>query len=94
MRKDDFIQAVAVELGDDTPKALIKRVLEAAGDVGLSIIGDNELSVPLFGLGKIVPVKRAARKGRNPRTGAEISIPEKKAAKYQPGKRAKDALNS
>lgn len=92
MRKDDFIQAVVVELGDDTPKAQIKRILEAAGKVGLSIIGDNELSVPLFGLGKILPVKRAARKGRNPRTGKVIDIPAKKGAKYQPGKLAKEAL--
>lgn len=92
MRKDDFIQAVAVELGDDTPKAQIKRILEAAGNVGLSVIGDNELSVPLFGLGKIVPVKRAARKGRNPKTGAPLNIPAKKFAKYKPGKLAKDAM--
>lgn len=92
MRKDEFIQAVAVELGDDTPKAQIKRVLEAAGDVGLAVINGSDLSVPLFGLGKIVPMQRAARKGRNPKTGAPLDIPAKRGAKYQPGKLAKEAL--
>lgn len=92
MKRDDFIQAVAVELNDEIPKMQIRRVLEAAGGVGLSILEDNELSVPLFGLGKIIPVKRAARKGRNPRTGEAIDLPERKSAKFQPSKAAKEAL--
>ena len=92
MKRDDFIQAVAVELNDDTPKVQIRRILEAAGNVGLSILEDHEMTVPLFGLGKIIPVKRAARKGRNPRTGEAIDLPVRKAAKFQPSKAAKDAL--
>lgn len=92
MKRDDFIQAVAVELNDDTPKAQIRRILEAAGEVGLSILEDHELTVPLFGLGKIIPVKRAARKGRNPRTGEALDLPVRNGAKFQPGKAAKEAL--
>ena len=37
-------------------------------------------------------VERAARKGRNPRTGKEITIPASKVAKFTPGKGLKDAI--
>ena len=37
-------------------------------------------------------VTRAARKGRNPRTGEEITIPASKVVKFTPGKTLKDAI--
>jgi DNA-binding protein HU-beta len=37
--------------------------------------------------------KRAARTGRNPRTGASIKIKAAKVPKFRPGKALKDALN-
>lgn len=44
------------------------------------------------GLGKLVVVKRKARKGRNPQTGAVIDIPAKRALKFRIAKQAKDAV--
>jgi len=44
------------------------------------------------GLGKLVLVKRNARKGRNPATGEEIKIPAKKVVKFRVAKAAKDAI--
>ncbi len=44
------------------------------------------------GLGKLVLVKRAARTGRNPATGATIQIPAKKVVKFRVAKAAKDAI--
>jgi DNA-binding protein HU-beta len=44
------------------------------------------------GLGKLVVVKRARRKGRNPQTGEEITIPAKKALKFRIAKAAKDSV--
>jgi DNA-binding protein HU-beta len=44
------------------------------------------------GLGKLVLVKRNARKGRNPATGAIIDIPAKKVVKFRVAKAAKDAI--
>jgi DNA-binding protein HU-beta len=41
------------------------------------------------GLGKLVVVKRKARKGRNPQTGAEIMIPAKTVLKFRIAKAAK-----
>ncbi len=48
--------------------------------------------IMLPGLGKLIKVKRAARKGRNPATGAEIKIPAKTVAKFRLAKAAKDAV--
>jgi DNA-binding protein HU-beta len=44
------------------------------------------------GLGKLVMVNRKARKGRNPRTGAEIMIPAKTDVKFRVAKACKDAV--
>ncbi len=44
------------------------------------------------GLGKLVLVKRKARMGRNPATGATIKIPAKKVVKFRIAKAAKDAI--
>ena len=44
------------------------------------------------GLGKLIKVRRKARKGRNPATGEEIKIPAKTALKFRISKAAKDAV--
>lgn len=46
------------------------------------------------GLGKLVKVKRKARVGRNPATGATINIPAKTVLKFRIAKAAKDAVLS
>jgi DNA-binding protein HU-beta len=50
-------------------------------------------SVTLVGFGTFVVGKRAARTGRNPRTGAAIKIKSAKVPKFRPGKGLKDAIN-
>lgn len=50
-------------------------------------------SVTLVGFGTFKVGKRAARTGRNPRTGAEIKIKAAKVPKFAPGKALKDAVN-
>jgi DNA-binding protein HU-beta len=46
----------------------------------------------LPGFGKLVKVARAARQGRNPATGATITIPAKTVVKFRVAKQCKDAL--
>lgn len=48
--------------------------------------------IVLPGLGKLIKVKRAARMGRNPATGATIKIAAKTVAKFRLAKAAKDAV--
>lgn len=49
-------------------------------------------TVTLLGFGTFSVVKRAARKGRNPRTGEPLKIKASKAPKFSAGKTFKDAL--
>jgi DNA-binding protein HU-beta len=44
------------------------------------------------GIGKLVLVKRKARKGRNPATGEEINIPAKTVVKMRIAKACKEAI--
>ena len=48
--------------------------------------------VTLVGFGTFAVVKRKSRKGRNPRTGAVITIPAAKIPKFTAGKSLKDAV--
>jgi len=50
------------------------------------------VSVTLVGFGTFSVTKRAARKGRNPQTGATIKIAAKKVPKFTAGKALKDAV--
>jgi len=49
-------------------------------------------SFTLPGIGKLVLVKRKARMGRNPATGAEIKIPAKTVVKMRIAKACKEAI--
>jgi DNA-binding protein HU-beta len=51
---------------------------------------EGEFVVP--GFGKLVKVNRKERKGRNPATGEEITIPAKTVVKFRLSKAAKDAV--
>jgi DNA-binding protein HU-beta len=49
-------------------------------------------AIAISGFGSFKPVKRAARKGRNPRTGKEIQIPASTTVKFTPSKPLKESL--
>jgi DNA-binding protein HU-beta len=66
---------------------------EAAYEKLFSFITDalkNGDSMAISGFGSFKTVKRAARKGRNPRTGQEIKIPASTVVKFTPGKALKE----
>jgi DNA-binding protein HU-beta len=94
MTRAEFIQAVQVEMGlgeNSLGKNRINAVLTAAGTVSRELLQDGQ-GAEVVGLGTIKVVQRAARNGRNPRTGEPVKIPAKRAAKFVPGKALKDAL--
>ena len=75
----------------DLSKAAATRALEAfIGGVRISLKKGGTVS--LVGFGTFSVTKRAARTGRNPRTGAAIKIKAAKVPKFRPGKALKDAL--
>lgn len=89
MNKSELIDHVATQA--DISKAAAGRALEAVlGGITASLKKGN--SVSLVGFGTFSVTRRAARSGRNPRTGAPIKIKATKSPKFRPGKALKDAL--
>lgn len=90
MNKTELIDHIAQQA--DISKAAAGRALEAMIGGVMSTLRD-EGSVALPNFGTFTVTKREARSGRNPRTGAEISIKAAKIPKFRPGKGLKDAIN-
>ncbi len=90
MNKSELIEHIAKQA--DISKAAAARALEALIGGVKSTLKKNG-SVSLVGFGTFSVTKRAARSGRNPRTGDVIKIKAAKVAKFRPGKALKDALN-
>ncbi len=89
MTKADLVVKIAEKAG--MTKANAERAVNAFLDaVEATLVKDGKLT--LTGFGTFAVETRAARKGRNPRTGEEISIPESKVIKFRPGKLLKDAV--
>lgn len=90
MNKTELIDHIADNA--DISKASATRALDAALDAithALKMGG----SVSLVGFGTFEVGERAARTGRNPRTGESIKIEEAKVPKFRAGKALKDAVN-
>ncbi len=93
MNKTEIIEALAAQAG--LSKADAGRAVEALfGDEGL-IAGTLRKGdrVQITGFGTFVARKRAARTGRDPRTGGEIHISAANVPAFKPGQALKDALN-
>jgi len=90
VNKSELIEAIAASA--DIPKAAAGRALDAMVD---SISGalKNGDQVALVGFGTFAVKERAARTGRNPRTGDPIEIAAAKIPSFKAGKALKDAVN-
>ncbi len=75
----------------DLSKAAAQRALEAMIG-GIKTTLKKNGTVSLLGFGSFSVSKRAARTGRNPRTGDVIKIKSSKTPKFRPGKALKDAI--
>ena len=88
MNKGDLINEVAKVVKT-------KKEAKAAVDCVFSAITTalkKKDTVRLVGFGTFTVGQRKARKGKNPRTGEEITIKAKKVAKFTPSKALKDAV--
>jgi DNA-binding protein HU-beta len=90
MNKQDLIDAVANETG--TTKAAAAETIDAflATVTNAVVKGDP---VQLIGFGTFGTGARAARTGRNPKTGEALQIAASTTVKFTAGKAFKDALN-
>lgn len=90
MNKTELIDHIAKTA--DMSKAAPARALDALIGAVKTTLKKNG-TVTLVGFGTFSVGKRAARTGRNPRTGEAIKIKSAKVPKFKPGKALKDAVN-
>ena len=89
MTKDGLVEAVQKILGGSKAEAM--RAVEGGFDSITKSLARGE-AVNVTGFGKYRVVKRAARAGRNPRTGATVQIAAKTVPRFSAGKALKDAV--
>ncbi|OQB75854.1 MAG: DNA-binding protein HU [Deltaproteobacteria bacterium ADurb.Bin135] len=89
MTKANLIGVVAQKSG--LPKAAVEKAINAIFDSIMGTLKKGD-KVTLVGFGTFDVVKRAAREGINPRTGATIKIKARKAPRFKAGKALKDSV--
>ena len=90
MTKAELVEAMAKDAGISKVKAgAALNAFFAGVTKGLK---KKDGKVTLVGFGSFSVVKRKARKGRNPQTGAPIKIKAKKVVKFSVGKKLKESV--
>ena len=89
MNKTELVAAMAekAELSKKDAEKALNALIESVEDA----LKAND-KVQLVGFGTFEVKTRAARKGRNPQTKQEITIPASKAPAFKAGKAFKDAI--
>lgn len=89
MKKTDLVVAIAEAA--ELSKADAGRAVDAFVDVVTKALKDGE-GVTLVGFGSFEVRERAARQGRNPRTGKPLDIKASKVPAFKAGKALKDGI--
>ncbi|HMB31103.1 MAG TPA: HU family DNA-binding protein [Desulfohalobiaceae bacterium] len=88
--KEDLVRKIAEK--SKLTKAASEKALNACLEAVYEDLaqGDN---LKLTGFGSFSVVERKSRKGRNPQTGEEITIPASRTVKFSPGKNLKENIS-
>ena len=89
MNKTELVEVVSSKAEISKAEAL-KVVTATLDGIVNGLVADGKVILP--GFGSFETRKRAARSGRNPRTGEVIKIKATKAPAFKPGKGMKDAV--
>ncbi len=90
MNKGELIDSIAAQA--NLSKSSAEHALNAFVDIITSALKDGE-KVTLTGFGTFSASTRAARKGRNPRTGEEIEVKAANVPRFKAGANLRDAVN-
>ena len=92
MIRSELLQAISAENPDLRPEEVeqVVQILFEAISARLAEGGRVELR----GFGTFSTRPRAARTGRNPRTGAAVEVPAKRVPYFKPGKEMRERLNA
>ena len=91
MNKSELVEAIATRTGSS--KVAAQAHLDAVLDTISDAIGKGD-TVQLVGFGSFGVADRAARTGRNPKTGEEIEIRASRTPKFTAGKALKERVNT
>jgi DNA-binding protein HU-beta len=91
VNKSELIEHIATQA--DISKAAASRSLEALIGAVKKTLKKGD-SVTITGFGTFTAPKRAARTGRNPRTGAAVDVAEKAVPFFRAGKELREKLNA
>lgn len=81
--KKDIVRQIAKKL--DLPQVDTKNVVQSLLDAIVEVlVTDGRLELRDFGVFEVK--QRAQRKARNPKTGAEVTVPPRKVVTFKPGK--------
>ena len=92
MTKSELVDAIVSLEGQITRReaeVVVNNILTAIADA----LGRGE-RVELRGFGSFYTKERDARVGRNPKTGASVSVPAKIVPQFKPGKELRDRVDS
>ncbi len=89
MTKAQFVQNVSKKV--KLSKAQTAKIVDTMLDEVKGLLKKGD-SIALTGFGTFLVTKRKARKGRNPRTGAAMSISATTVPRFRPGKTLKAAV--
>ena len=91
MNKTELIAAVAEKA--ELSKKDAEKAVKAFTDVVSEELVNGE-KIQLVGFGTFEVSERAAREGRNPKSGEVMNIPASKTPKFKAGKALKDMVNA
>lgn len=89
MTKAQLVDSVATATGQ-TKATAEKTIVAVFNVISEALSSGDKVMIPGFGTFSVAD--RAARKGKNPRTGEQIDIPASKAPKFKPGQTLKDIV--
>lgn len=87
LTKSEILDAMAKKSGLNKKQVVL--VLDTLAEIAYK---EAKYGFTVPGIGKLLLKDKAARVGRNPRTGAPVNIPAKKAVKFRVAKQCKDAI--
>jgi nucleoid DNA-binding protein len=81
--KKDIVRTISEEVGltQQQTKKIVQRTFDSIID---TLVREGRIELRNFGVFEVKP--RAARRARNPKTGAEVIVPEKHVVTFKPGK--------
>ncbi|HBH51128.1 MAG TPA: integration host factor subunit beta [Planctomycetaceae bacterium] len=89
MTKKEIVKAISDEIGMTQlkTKEIVQKTFDA---IVKTLIAEKRIELRNFGVFEVK--KRAARKARNPRTGAKVFVPEKFVVTFKPGKEMEEKV--